>query len=89
MDQSIFYRVYVIENPAGRRYIGYTENLSRRLEQHTAGASTWTAKHRPWKLIWSSAPATRSAALQLEKKLKRQGRGSGFYTLTGLAPPGS
>jgi putative endonuclease len=89
MDYKPLYRVYVIENQAGRRYIGFSEDADKRLEQHNAGQSSWTAKYRPWKLIWRSEFLSRSDALKLEKKLKRQGRGSGFYTLTGLVPPGS
>lgn len=36
------YRVYVLENSAGRRYIGISDNPARRLEQHNAGLSRWT-----------------------------------------------
>ncbi|MES1168151.1 MAG: GIY-YIG nuclease family protein, partial [Oleiharenicola lentus] len=42
------YQVYVLRNPNGRLYIGVTENVAARLEQHNAGESKWTAKFGPW-----------------------------------------
>ncbi|HMO05843.1 MAG TPA: GIY-YIG nuclease family protein [Kiritimatiellia bacterium] len=81
------YSVYVIQNREGRRYIGCTSNLPDRLVDHNTGVSTWTRHRGPWVLIWSKACPDLSAARQLENKLKRQGRGSGFYTITGLPRP--
>lgn len=33
------YRVYVLENPTGRYYIGLSDDVESRLEQHNAGES--------------------------------------------------
>src|ERR1043165_184184 len=41
----VMYRVYVIENLQGRRYVGLSENTAVRLQQHNNGVSKWT-KHR-------------------------------------------
>jgi len=41
----------------------------------------------PWVLIWTSQPMSLSDARKLEIKIKRQGRGSGFYSITGLPNP--
>ena len=81
------YQVYVIENSAGRRYIGLSEDISLRLDQHNADVSKWTKGKGPWSLVWTSLAMPLSDARKLENKLKRQGRGSGFYTLTGLPRP--
>jgi len=78
------YRVYVIENPGGKRYIGLSEDVETRLSQHNNGESCWTKGKGPWSLIWTSEAMSLSDARKLENKLKRQGRGSGFYSLTGL-----
>jgi len=40
------YRVYLIINEAGRRYIAISENVTKRLADHNAGRSKWTAKYR-------------------------------------------
>ncbi len=78
------YQVYVIQNPAGRFYIGLSENVPNRLEQHNAGVSTWTRHRGPWLLIWTSAPQSLTDARKLENRLKAQKGGAGFRAITGL-----
>jgi len=38
MSETSCYQVYVIRNTAGKLYIGLSENVSKRLEQHIQGA---------------------------------------------------
>jgi putative endonuclease len=78
------YRVYVLQNRAGKYYIGVTDDIPRRVEQHNSGTSRWTKGKGPWHLVWESERVPLSAARKLENRLKRQGRGSGFYSITGL-----
>jgi predicted GIY-YIG superfamily endonuclease len=78
------YRVYILQNPVGRHYIGLSEDPITRLHQHNAGESKWTAKYRPWHLMWQSDAMDLSAARKLENLLKRQKGGDGLYRLTGL-----
>ena len=79
------YRVYVLENQKRRRYIGFTEDVSVRVQQHNSGVTTVTRGRGPWKLIWQSDPLGRHDARRLELNLKRQKGGNGFYQLTGLS----
>jgi predicted GIY-YIG superfamily endonuclease len=79
--------VYVIQNPGGRFYIGMTIDLDQRLRDHNNGVSRWTKYRGPWTLVWSQACESISEARKLENKLKRQGRGNGFYRMIGLTPP--
>ncbi|MDQ5940982.1 MAG: putative endonuclease [Candidatus Dependentiae bacterium] len=51
-------------------YIGYTTNIEVRLIVHNAGKSPFTAKNRPWILIWHSAFLQESKAIEFEKHLK-------------------
>ncbi|MFH1477848.1 MAG: GIY-YIG nuclease family protein [Verrucomicrobiota bacterium] len=81
------YCVYVIENKSGRRYIGCSDNVQRRLAQHNAGISNWTRGKGPWRLVWIRANLSLADARKLENLLKRQGRGLGFYKITGLFTP--
>jgi putative endonuclease len=83
------YRVYVIKNFVGKFYVGLSDNVNRRIEQHNAGESRWTKSRGPWRLVWTSEAMSLSQARQLENRLKRQGRGSGFYSITGLRKPDS
>lgn len=36
-------------------YIGYTNNLRERLEQHNSGKSFHTKKYMPWELVYYEA----------------------------------
>ncbi len=63
--------VYVLQNPDGRFYIGQTSNLASRLNRHNEGIVTWTKSRGPWELIHSEPLETRSAAVVLERRLKR------------------
>ena len=65
--------VYILENPAGRFYIGQTDNLETRLANHNRTDKTdgkYARKNGPWKLVWSENHPTRSAAMQRERQIK-------------------
>ena len=83
------YQVYVLQNPAGRFYIGLSEDVAKRLVDHNTGISNWTRLRGPWHLVWTSEPVNLSAARKLENFLKQQKGGTGFYQFTGLARHGS
>ena len=78
------YQVYVIQNPAGRFYIGLTEDVELRLQQHNEGISKWTRTRGPWNLVWTSSHMSLGEARKLENLLKKQKGGSGFYRMTGI-----
>ncbi len=66
--------VYILENPAGRFYIGQTDDLDRRVEQHNDpehSNSKYTTKMTgPWRLVWSEQHPSRSEAMVREKFIK-------------------
>ena len=78
------YRVYVIQSREGRFYIGLSDDVVRRVKQHNRGQSRWTKGRGPWKIVWQSEELSLTDARKLENRLKRQGRGKGFYAITGL-----
>ena len=84
MDRAVHYQVYVLQNREGRRYIGLSDNIAHRLDQHNLGVSKWTAKFRPWKLAWTSEQMSLTDARKLENRLKRAKGGNQFYAITGL-----
>ena len=83
------YRVYVIQNHAGKFYIGLSDHVERRIEQHNVGVSKWTRGKGPWTLIWQSVDMNLSDARKLELLLKRQKGGDGFYRIIGRVRSGS
>jgi predicted GIY-YIG superfamily endonuclease len=65
--------VYILENQAGRFYVGQTDNLDVRVANHNrtdAMAGKYTRKNGPWRLVWSESHPTRSAAMQRERQIK-------------------
>jgi len=72
--------VYIIYNKmANKYYVGQTENVDRRLDQHNNHTfKTYTSRFPgEWKLIHQESVATRSEALKREKGLK-SGNGREF-----------
>lgn len=65
------YFVYILESEVdGSYYIGFTENINTRLNEHNFGRTEYTRLKRPWKLIYNEEFKTSSEALRREKYLK-------------------
>jgi len=66
------YYVYVIQSEKdGSTYIGYTEDLVRRIQEHNQG-KTKSIKHKiPYKLIHTEEFNSKTEARKRELKLKR------------------
>ncbi|MES0398117.1 MAG: GIY-YIG nuclease family protein [Syntrophobacteria bacterium] len=71
------YFVYVLRNPEGRLYIGFTSDLERRVLQHQRGEGGWTRLRGPWKVVFTEKYAARPQAMRREKFLK-SGQGRAF-----------
>jgi len=82
----VAYRVYVIQNRDGKFYIGLSDDVGRRINQHSAGDSRWTRAKGPWTLVWQSGELSLSEARKLENRLKRQKGGLGLFHLVGVRP---
>ncbi len=70
------FTVYVLQSDrTGNLYIGQTENLAKRLDEHNQGISRYTKGRGPWTLVYSEERSTRSEAMIRERQLKGgQGR---------------
>ena len=67
--------MYVLESEStGRRYVGHTTDLSRRVAQHnneTHNIRKYTSKQAgPWRLIYQESQPTRGEAIRRERWLK-------------------
>jgi len=69
--QKSTYFVYVLRNPEGRLYIGFTIDLNKRLHQHQEDKGGWTCGRGPWELVHYETFTDRSEAMRRERKLKR------------------
>ena len=65
------YVVYAIRSGRdGRIYVGFTDNLIRRLTEHNSGKTPSTKGYTPWTLIYREDAGSRIDARKREKYLK-------------------
>ena len=65
------YTVYILYSENfNKHYTGFTSNLSERLDSHNEYGSDWTARYRPWKLIFTKEFGEKTQAMAYEKWLK-------------------
>jgi type I restriction enzyme R subunit len=63
--------VYVLECEGGSYYIGQTENLEKRWQEHISGkGAKWTKSHKPIRIIHFEELNTREEAVKRESDLK-------------------
>ena len=75
------YYIYILENPEGKHYIGYTNNLEDRLKRHNTNQVRWTSKKGPWNIIYKEIYETRQEAYRREKQIKSYKGGEAFKKL--------
>ena len=67
----MIFTVYVLYSEEhNKHYTGYTNNIELRLKSHNEFGKDWTAKYRPWRLIFSKEFETKTSAREYEKWLK-------------------
>ena len=67
----MFQYIYILLSEKDKKfYVGYTENLKLRFEEHQKGRVVSTKNRRPFKLIYSEACLDRKDAIHREKYLK-------------------
>ena len=63
--------VYVLQSLSTKRYyVGYSQNLQRRFEEHQTNKSHATKNRGPWKLLYYEACGSSADALTRERYLK-------------------
>lgn len=68
------YVVYLIVTSAKNKtisYVGYTNNLKKRLSLHNSGKGAKFTKGKKWKLIYSQNYKSKTKAMKEEYKLKK------------------
>lgn len=76
------YFVYALQSKTCKRiYVGFTENLEKRIHQHNSGKTKSTKGYIPWELIYFEVVQDRFKAREREKYLK-SGSGKEFLKLS-------
>jgi len=54
-------------------YVGHSEDLDRRLKEHNSGrGGKYTARCKPWELLYSEIHESKSLAVNRELEIKRK-----------------
>jgi putative endonuclease len=70
-SQKKFYYVYVLRSLKDKNlYVGYTEDLKSRFEQHSKGCVQSTKNRRPLEIIYSEACLNKHDVMHRENYLK-------------------
>lgn len=70
------YYVYVLRSLKDNKlYIGYTNNLTRRLTEHNKGSTKSTKHRRPFRLAYQESYKTKSEAAKREWYFKNTAEG--------------
>ncbi len=70
------YFVYILQSEGDKGlYVGSTENVKQRVDEHNSGKAKYSRSKRPYALKWFCAFPNKKQALAFERYLKQ---GSGF-----------
>jgi putative endonuclease len=70
------YYVYLIRSDKlEKNYVGHTDDLKKRVNEHKNGESKWTKRADDWRLVYYEAYTSRELATNRESKLKNHARG--------------
>ncbi len=79
------FSVYVLRSAEGRMYIGYSQDVEKRIRQHNAaGNRGWTKRFSGWKEIYREEFRTRKQAMRRERELKKIRGTKRYKSLIGI-----
>ena len=67
------YYVYILENLEGKKYIGYTNNLNKRLEEHNTERGAKYTQNSKWEIAYIEGYRTQTQAMKRERSIKKSG----------------
>ncbi len=65
-----FYTYILISEKSNRLYIGDTQHIAIRVEEHNAGKTKSTKNKGPWQMLYKKQFSSRKEAMELERRLK-------------------
>ncbi len=76
------YTVYILKSEqTGKFYVGYTDNIDRRIKQHNSGKNKSTHNGLPWTIIHKEFFNTKKEAWLREHQIKSYKGGVAFKKL--------
>ncbi len=71
MNKFYVYMIVGVRNDRYISYVGYTKNLSKRLNLHNHSRGAKFTRGTKWKMVYKEIHNTKSKALKAEHKLKK------------------
>jgi putative endonuclease len=66
------YYLYILKSKTKEKfYVGVSSNPQRRLIYHNSIEKGFTARYRPWEIVYAKEFHSKSEALKVERKIKR------------------
>ncbi|MBU9888247.1 MAG: GIY-YIG nuclease family protein [Candidatus Omnitrophica bacterium] len=76
--------IYILQSDkSGRYYVGYTENLEKRVQEHNSGKTKSLKAHLPVRVICVEKRLTKQDAYRRERQIKSYKGGEAFKRLLG------
>ena len=67
---NLFFVYIIYSSSLDKYYIGYTTDLTKRLNEHNTGVSVYTSKASDWVLKYQDSFPERELAMKREKEIK-------------------
>ena len=65
------YHVYILRSKKNNKfYVGYSENYTRRADEHNSGKVKSTKNNRPWEIYYCEKYLNERDAIKREKQIK-------------------
>ncbi|MBM4176734.1 MAG: GIY-YIG nuclease family protein [Ignavibacteria bacterium] len=66
----MFYTYIIFSEKLNKYYVGHTDNILRRMDEHNSGKSNFTKLGKPWSLKYTEQFSNRSEAMKREFEIK-------------------
>lgn len=67
---EMYFTYILLSSSKTKTYVGHTNDLKRRLEEHNSGRSTFTNRYKPWSIIYEECHSSENQAILKEKYFK-------------------
>ena len=68
----MFHTYIIYSESIDKFYVGYTHNLTLRLERHNNGWGKYSSRGVPWNLVYSEEFSSKSEAIKRENEIKKK-----------------
>ena len=68
----MYYTYTLYSKSIDKYYVGYTSDLTLRLQRHNNGWGKFSSRGIPWELVYSEKFSTKTEAIKREREIKKK-----------------